>query len=100
MSNMIEIDDEVLGYLESKAKPFVDTPNSVLRRVLGLDGGRHQDRAENGAAAQRPAVGTPSRIRAVPIPGPVHGRAPRGTILPEEAYWVPALRYLVRVGGE
>lgn len=33
----IEIDQEVLEALGAKAKPFVDTPNSVLRRLLGLD---------------------------------------------------------------
>jgi negative regulator of replication initiation len=30
----IEIDEEVHNYLKSKAEPFVDTPNSVLRRLL------------------------------------------------------------------
>ena len=30
----IEIDDEVMAALQSKAVPFVDTPNSVLRREL------------------------------------------------------------------
>jgi len=30
----IEIDEEVHDYLKSKAEPFVDTPNSVLRRLL------------------------------------------------------------------
>ncbi len=35
----IEIDDDVLQYLESKAIAFVDTtPNLTLRRLLGLDG--------------------------------------------------------------
>lgn len=35
--NTIEIDQEVLDLLKSKADPFVDTPNSVLRRLLGLE---------------------------------------------------------------
>lgn len=30
----IEIDDEVFNYLKSLAEPFVDTPNTVLRRLL------------------------------------------------------------------
>ncbi|MBW1815221.1 MAG: hypothetical protein JRJ39_16680, partial [Deltaproteobacteria bacterium] len=30
----IEIDDEVFGYLQSKAIPFVETPNLTLRRLL------------------------------------------------------------------
>ena len=34
----IEIDDEVFGYLQSKAIPFVETPNLTLRRLFSLDG--------------------------------------------------------------
>jgi len=30
----IDIDDEVYGFIKQKAEPFVDTPNSVLRRLL------------------------------------------------------------------
>lgn len=33
----IDIDDEVYGLLKQAATPLVDTPNSVLRRLLGLD---------------------------------------------------------------
>jgi len=34
----IEIDDEVFGYLQSKAIPFVETPNLTLRRLFSLNG--------------------------------------------------------------
>ena len=34
----IEIDDEVFGYLQSKAIPFVETPNLTLRRLFNLNG--------------------------------------------------------------
>lgn len=34
----IEIDDEVFGYLQSKAVPFVETPNLTLRRLFSLNG--------------------------------------------------------------
>ncbi len=30
----IEVDDDVFAYLQSKAAPFIDTPNAVLRREL------------------------------------------------------------------
>lgn len=30
----IEIDDELFNYIKSLAEPFIDTPNSVLRRLL------------------------------------------------------------------
>ena len=42
----IRVDDDVYGWLESLARPFRDSPNSVLRRVAGFDGGF----AERGTA--------------------------------------------------
>jgi hypothetical protein len=39
MSPTVRIDDEVWGWLQRLARPFEDTPNSVLRRVAGLDAG-------------------------------------------------------------
>jgi len=36
----IEIDIDVLNHLKKNADPFNDTPNSVLRRLLGLDGSK------------------------------------------------------------
>jgi len=30
----IEVDDQVFNHLQAKAEPFVDTPNTVLRRLL------------------------------------------------------------------
>jgi hypothetical protein len=38
MMPTIRIDDEVYEVLQHKAQAFVDTPNTVLRRVLGLTG--------------------------------------------------------------
>ena len=37
MSREIEVDDEVFAVLQQEAEPFEDTPNTVLRRRLGLD---------------------------------------------------------------
>jgi hypothetical protein len=37
MSPTIRIDDEVYAWLQKNAKPFEDTPNSVLRRMAGFD---------------------------------------------------------------
>src|SRR5689334_9103386 len=34
--HQIEVDDEVFSYLQRKAQPFLDTPNTVLRRELPL----------------------------------------------------------------
>ncbi|MGP2438621.1 hypothetical protein [Streptomyces sp. JW3] len=36
-AHRIEVDDDVYACLEREAKPLLDTPNSVLRRLLGLD---------------------------------------------------------------
>jgi hypothetical protein len=33
----IEIDTEVFAYLQKHAAPFIDTPNTTLRRLLGID---------------------------------------------------------------
>ncbi len=37
MEHQIRIDEEVLAALQEMAEPFVDTPNTVLRRLLGLE---------------------------------------------------------------
>jgi 5-methylcytosine-specific restriction protein A len=37
MAPTIRIDDDVYAWLQEQARPFEDTPNSVLRRVAGLD---------------------------------------------------------------
>lgn len=41
----IEVDDQVYDFLAKKAEAFVDTPNSVLRRLLKID--------DNGESIQR-----------------------------------------------
>ena len=35
----IKIDGDVFAHLQRHARPFVDTPNSTLRRLLNIDGG-------------------------------------------------------------
>lgn len=37
MTRTIRVDDEVYAALQDQARPFEDTPNSALRRVLGID---------------------------------------------------------------
>jgi len=39
----IRIDDDVYSWLKSQAIPFEDTPNSVLRRLAGLDSNNDTD---------------------------------------------------------
>jgi hypothetical protein len=50
MTPTIRIDDEVFKALQSRAEPLVDSPNDVLRRLLGLDVSGHV-----GVAAPRRA---------------------------------------------
>lgn len=55
MSQVIRVDDEVYAALQEQAQPFVDTPNDVLRRVLGLTStatnASSSDRSENDRGA-------------------------------------------------
>lgn len=37
MSPTIRIDEEIYAWLQQNARPFEDTPNSVLRRIAGLE---------------------------------------------------------------
>jgi 5-methylcytosine-specific restriction protein A len=40
---VIRIDDDVWQWLKAEAEPLVDTPNSVLRRLAGLDRAKAAD---------------------------------------------------------
>src|SRR5437879_6345457 len=71
----IRVDEDVFEWLKSQAEPFVDTPNSVIRRVAGLD----------DAATQR---------RSQPAE-----RAKPGELLDRHDYDQPILDVLARMGG-
>ena len=47
MAPTIRIDEQVYRWLQGNARPFEDTPNSVLRRIAGLDTAS-QDASTNG----------------------------------------------------
>ena len=64
---VIRVDDEVWKELQRRAEPLVDTPNSVLRRILGLTGdkGRDQGRAiEIGLSS----LEGPRKYALIPVP--------------------------------
>jgi hypothetical protein len=95
----IDVDEEVYGALRANAEPFIDTPNSVLRRLLGL--GASTSAAEASQAPPRPnvprsapKVGTKARKAKSSKP-----RAAAGTLLPEKEYEMPLLQALVDAGG-
>jgi hypothetical protein len=54
MSTTIRVDDDVYKWLQSQAIPFEDNPNSVLRRLAGLD--RKVPRERSATAALRATV--------------------------------------------
>jgi len=66
-SRVIRVDDDVYRSLQSRARPFDDTPNSVLRRLLELG---DEDAQENEAApsaspkpTKRPRAGAGQRTQ-------------------------------------
>jgi Mrr N-terminal domain len=81
MAPTIRIDDEVFAHLQQLAKPFVDTPNSVLRRQLGLE----ELPESNGTRRRRKTAGGT--------------RAHPDDILPGQDYYVPILEVLAEGDG-
>ena len=113
MSPTIRIDDDVYEVLKAQAEPFVDTPNSVLRRLFKLDAtepAQDVDIVESDsrshpllasvptAPAPKPTTPTSQRRGKKPSTTKRH-RAPAGTLLPEARYEMPLLRTLVELGG-
>ncbi len=56
MAQVIRIDEDVWNWLKQNASPLEDTPNSVLRRIAGLD------TEENGSSTQH---GEPKMVTTV-----------------------------------
>ena len=55
MAPVIRIDDEVWAWLKTRARPLEDTPNSVLRRLAGIDPPLKPPAAEPIAKLHAPA---------------------------------------------
>lgn len=103
MSPSIEIDEDVWDLLKREAEPLVDTPNAVLRRLLGV--GRQprageakaiEDGPSTRAAIRRGRVRASSKGKRQRRRGP---RAPVGSLLPESEYEEPILSVLGECGG-
>jgi hypothetical protein len=77
----IRIDDEVYEWLQKQARPFEDTPNSVLRRVAGLDSS--PDREE------KPMIDPQSKPRVI-----------AGEKTPQSDFRKPILAVLRKFGGK
>lgn len=77
----IRIDDDVYEWLQTMARPFEDTPNTVLRRVAGLD---------STTKEEEKVVTT----RQVQVP------QGQGEKTPQAAFRKPILEVLRRLGGK
>jgi hypothetical protein len=101
MSTTIRIDDEVYEALKERAEPFVDSPNSVLRRLLGLS--EHDDDSTEGEAIPAADLGEEMPRRTSPRKRKrttrKRTRAAKGTLLSEEEYELPLLQILDSRGG-
>lgn len=101
---LIGIDDEVLDALTAQATPFIDDPNAVLRRLLGLDAGaasaRHNGQevaTASSAVSTRPKSSRSGRQQQPATRKPP--RAPKGSLTPEERFERPILEALQEAGG-
>jgi hypothetical protein len=100
----IQIDEEVWELLKERAEPFVDTPNSVIRKLLELPAATngHVSGAvalvsdtEGARTTRQRSRGRRSKRRVTPsVP-----RAQTGTILRDEEYQLPILSILDERGG-
>jgi Mrr N-terminal domain len=100
----IRIDDEVFAKLQEKAEPLVDSPNSVLRRLLDL-AQPNGSAPVSGEDAVGESPGTPAPASTGGVGGmkkvklPKQRRAARGTLLPQGEYELPLLQVLFEAGG-
>lgn len=87
MMPTIRVDDEVFERLQRDAKPFVDTPNSVLRALLNLD-----EPPPSSSEGRQPQPGGGN--------GPTGGRLRRdATGLGDEERYVRGMVATIRVDG-
>jgi len=96
MAPNIRVDDDVYDLLKAHAEAFVDTPNSVLRKLLGLAEPGQTVTPEQTASVTRTV--RPSGRGRRPRPQR-RTRAPKGSLLSEDAYVRPLLSALAERGG-
>jgi len=107
MTPTIRVDDDVFSALQKRAKPFVDTPNSVLRQLLGLNGKRRRETVRQSSESPRRSTADGTyrpldqvKVRLGDLP-PRSVRLPSRQLRPLE-HWNSLLletaRYLVETG--
>jgi hypothetical protein len=90
------VDDDIYEYVQRHAVPLEDDFNSVLRRLLGM--ASESRRASASGSQQVGKIDAPQRQRIV-VRKRTKTRAPKGSLLPEEAYELPILEALEEQGG-
>ena len=58
----VRVDDEVYAWLQRNARPFEDTPNSVLRRLAGIDSAGSKVKGAQGRSSMEKRVVHQGRI--------------------------------------
>src|SRR5689334_858499 len=95
MNPTIRIDEDVFEALKAHAEPLVDTPNSVLRRLLQLS----EERAlPSDEASTKPVKSRKRRRR--PGARTSSKRARSESILSNDEYELPILKILSEKGGQ
>jgi hypothetical protein len=102
MSRSIELDADIYDFLKSQAEPFVDTPSTVLRRLLHLgdDSAADPSRTNGDGPVRRGQSTARAKKRGGVRKANGRSRAPSGSLLPEQRYELPLLRALIEAGGE
>lgn len=99
MSPTIRVDDDVYRALQERAEPFVDTPNSVLKRMLEL--GDEKSGPDSGSVeslgSRKTSDGTQKKV--TPKRKTRRTRAPSGALLSQDEYELPLLEALSQLGG-
>ncbi len=108
MPQQVIVDDEVFRALQEGAVPLVDTPNSVIRRLLGLpeelayQQGTEEVWAKETRGLTQERLEQPRTRRGARSSTHTKGRlprAPKGVLLAEPEYELPILRTLVELGS-
>ena len=64
---VIRVDDEVWKELQRRAEPLVDTPNSVLRKILGFTGDKGSNK-EKVIEIEPSTLYSPRKWALIPVP--------------------------------
>ena len=93
MSPTIRIDDEVYSWLQERARPFEDTPNTVLRRIAGLDKNSKLIVNRNNSLKGEHKMTVPSRMNKGQILNQEWKVDARHALYHKDGHWFNNLKY-------